>query len=233
MSTLLQNNMSLPITAIILAHKQDEKLQAAVDSVYWAEEVKVVFIEEEIKDFSAVRNEALKRANMDWIFFLDSDEVCISKPEEIAQVLSKNTVDGIYFKRRDIFLGQEMKWGEVRNMQLLRLFNKSKGKFVRPVHEVVEVKGKTITSHLLIHHSAHDSISTFLKKVTTYAQIEAELRRKQKQNFSLVQLLLWPTGKFFFNYVIQLGFLDGWRGLIYSFMMSIHSFAVRAFLYEK
>lgn len=225
--------MSLPISVIILAHKQDEKLQAAVNSVGWAEEVKVIFIEEEIEDFAAVRNDAMKRAQCEWVFFLDSDEVFTSHPDELQKYLTQDEVVGVYVRRRDIFLGKEMKWGEVRNIQLLRLFKKSKGKFVRPVHEVVEVKGQTAYSNIRIDHYAHESVSSFLHKIKHYAQIEAELRKKQKQKFSLVQLLFWPTGKFIFNYCIQLGFLDGWRGLIYSVMMSIHSFAVRAYLYEK
>jgi glycosyltransferase involved in cell wall biosynthesis len=225
--------MKLPVTVIILAHEENKKLAAAVHSVEWAAEVKVVHLNEPISDFSAVRNAAMENAQYDWVFFLDSDEVCMSTVESVQLLISRADIDGVYVKRRDIFLGKELQWGEVRNIHLLRLFKKEKGRFVRPVHEVVELDGKAVHSDILLHHYAHDSVASFLSKVTKYAQIEAELRVKRKESFSLLQLLVWPKAKFLFNYGVQLGFLDGWRGLIYAIMMSIHSFAVRAFLYEK
>ena len=41
------------------------------------------------------------------------------------------------------------------------------------------------------------------------------------------------VAKFVSNYWLKAGFLDGWRGLIYAVVMSIHSLAVRVFIYEQ
>jgi hypothetical protein len=45
---------------------------------------------------------------------------------------------------------------------------------------------------------------------------------------TLVQMSTHIPAKFFFTYVICGGFLDGAAGFVYSFMMSFHSFLVRA-----
>lgn len=44
----------------------------------------------------------------------------------------------------------------------------------------------------------------------------------------LVEMILFPVGKFVWNYFFRLGFLDGMEGFIHAGMMSGHSFLVRA-----
>ena len=136
-------------------------------------------------------------------------------------------------RRIDIFLEKELHWGEVGNVQLLRMMKKNSAHFERAVHEVAKVNGNVINSKIVLRHYAHQSISEFLQKIIFYIQIESELRGKNKQRFHLWELLFYPPAKFFINYVLKLGFLDGWRGLVYETMMSIHSAGVRAMLYEK
>jgi hypothetical protein len=135
-------------------------------------------------------------------------------------------------KRYDIFHGELVRWGEVANVSILRLFRKGSGHFIRPVHEVLEVSGKVIDSPLVLYHYAHDDISSFLKKVSGYAQLEAHQRYISGKKTSVFELIAWPIGKFFGNVFLRLAWLDGWRGLVYAMMMSIHSLAVRAYLME-
>jgi hypothetical protein len=126
-----------------------------------------------------------------------------------------------------------MNWGEVRNVWVTRLLKKEKTHWLRPVHEIVEVEGRSVHSSLTISHFSHNSISSFWTKVISYAQLEAELRHKEGRQTSVGELLIWPAAKFGLNFWLKGGFLDGWRGLIYATLMSVHSFSVRAMLYEK
>ncbi len=244
--------MSLPLTAIILAHQEHHKLLDAIHSVSWAEEVLVVWTAQtpaphiqaaNIRvvhwpqtaiDFAQIRNQAIHTAHCDWIVFLDSDEeLAPDTASKIQHLLQIPNVHGAYFHRRDIFLGQMLRWGEVHDVRLVRLFRKDVGQFERAVHEVACIKGQVIDSDVIILHRAHDSISAFFNKIIVYTQQEATLRRKHHEHVSILSLFLWPTGKFLYNFFWKLGFLDGWRGFIYALLMSIHSFSLRALLYEQ
>ncbi len=237
----------LDVSVIILAHTVNPKLLYAIDSAQWANEVLVIWTTKEQAPklehalvvtsshvhlhFAAIRNEALQHAKNDWVFYLDSDEVFTNGSAEKMSAILNKQISGITVLRRDIFLGKELHWGEVGNMRLLRAFRKSDGHFVRAVHEVAEVNGEVLDSDISIVHAAHDSIGSFITKIITYATLDAGLRGSQ--HVSIVSLFAWPTGKFFVNYFWKLGILDGWRGLVYASVMSVHSFTVRALLYEK
>jgi glycosyltransferase involved in cell wall biosynthesis len=185
-------------------------------------------------DFSMRRNVGASEAETEWLFFLDSDEVFPDANLAELQLLLENpTVNGYQFKRRDYFLDKPLRWGEVHDIWVTRLVRKGKGQWQRPVHEVLNVKGLLEKTEITLQHYSHDSISSFFAKVINYAQLEAEARYKNHQSASVLEILIWPVGKFLVNYFLKLGLLDGWRGLVYASMMSVHSFAVRALLYEK
>ena len=58
--------------------------------------------------------------------------------------------------------------------------------------------------------------------------MRADELAKQGKKISIIELVLFPFGKFFYTYFILGGFLDGAAGFVYSFVMSFHSFLVRA-----
>lgn len=256
-----------PLTAIILTHRLDQRLEEALASVQFAPEVilaydqahaqeKPAIAQKRLKklaeiyqfrplmieaedsdpsqlDFSQLRQQLLSAAHQPWVFYLDSDEYLdLSSIEEIKSLIQKKNIAGIRVKRDDYFLNQPLKFGEVRGVNLLRLAKKDELSWRRPVHEVAQVEGQIINSKIRLWHQAHLTLEEFIKDVTTYARLEAIHRHQQGRRFKLWQLLLFPPGKFIFNYFFKLGFLDGWPGLVYATIMSLHSLAVRVFQYE-
>lgn len=248
----------LPFTALILAHRNDQRLNNAVKSVRCAKHVIIgwsgeTLSEREIEtlqqlhrdltiieqsgpivDFAHARNALHSYAKTDWVFWLDSDEALDAESIPVlAEALSRQDLAGAAIQRRDVFHGKELFWGEVRNVCILRLFKHSVGKFVRSVHEVAQVDGRVEKLPIVISHVAHESLSSFLVKVIQYAAIEAEHRYQAGKRAGTVELLAWPVGKFVHNLLIKQGWRDGWRGLSYAMIMSLHSLCVRVFLREK
>jgi hypothetical protein len=165
---------------------------------------------------------------------LDSDEViCTESIALITSVVEQKNIHGAYVRRQDIFAGRALHWGEVHNVEILRMYRRDFGSFIRPVHEVAIVEGEVVHTGITIEHYAHSSIKTFIAKVIGYAQIEAELRYAKGKRTSAVELIVWPIGKFLYNMIFRLAFLDGWQGVSYAVVMSMHSLAVRAMLMEK
>lgn len=220
------------LSVIILSRPDDPQLEKAQRSVEFADQV-LIIENSSITDFAQVRNQALSQVKHQWVLFVDSDEVLASSSiPMINNIIEKNQADGIWVKRSDVFYGQILKFGEAGQMKLLRLAKKNVMSWRRPVHEVAQVRGRVESSQIQLYHQAHHTVDDFIQRVTYYAQLEAQYRLQQGTDFSLLELVVWPWVKFFYNYVLRLGFLDGWPGLIYALMMSVHSLAVRVFIYE-
>ncbi len=244
----------LPLTVIILTDRSDERFAKAVASSQFAHEVLIIsnridqdlqqlhpsysFKVEEwpevITDFSHVRNAALKLASQDWVLFLDSDEeVADHSVSEIEKFITEGAVDGVAVRRSDIFHGKQLEYGEAGSQLLLRLGKKNSLKFTGAVHEVATVSGQTVPSLIEIYHHSHPSIHEFIAKIAVYSKQVAENRQQISFLQLLLELLLFPPGKFVYALFIQGGIIDGWHGVVYAVCMSLHSLLVRVYLYEK
>jgi len=242
----------LPVSVIVLCHRNDEQLKQALLSVAWAAEVividdgakldvhameeryraRTVVRKKPISDFAQARNEAMTYATQEWVLFLDSDEVVMSESVNEISKAMQGRASGVQVRRRDVFFGRTLKYGEVGEMWLTRFGRVSAMTFVRPVHEIAVIQGQVTKSQIEILHYAHQSVAAFFTTVWRYAKIEAKFRHSHHQKFTISRLLLFPLGKLAQNLIWKRGFLDGMSGLAYALMMSLHSLLVSVFLYE-
>lgn len=185
-------------------------------------------------DFSKQRNFGLSKAKGDWVLFVDSDELVTKNlQEEIEKrVKEESGVNGYYIKRTDFFLGKELQHGETAGVRLLRLAKKGTGIWTRPVHEVWNVEGKTETLQFPLLHFPHPNVAQFLNDINYYSSLNARHFHKEGVRTSCIEIIVYPSAKFFVNYIAKLGFLDGTAGIVMALMMSFHSFLTRGKLWE-
>ena len=240
------------ISAVVLTHNSAATLRTTLKSLGFADEVLVIddhSTDETANiakscnayittnplgdDFSQQRNLGLRLAKGDWVLYVDSDEVV---PESLAKEIvqasrAHSDVVGYMIKRADMLWGKVLRHGETENVRLLRFAKKDAGFWIRPVHEVWQVKGLigNFTSPLL--HTPHPTVSQFLASISRYSTINAEYLYRKKTRIPLWHVVAYPVAKFFVNYVLRLGFLDGTQGAIVAIMMSFHSFLVRSKLW--
>lgn len=215
------------ISAIILNdHNRD--IKKTLVSLKWCDEI-IVWTKPINGNFAKARNEAMITAKNEWVLFLDSDETLKDDTLQTLQgVILKDEHDGFYLKRRDFFWNHEIKFGEAGSSRLLRFGKKSAGIWKRKVHEYWDIKNTAILDNLILHYP-HSTVSEFLNSINRYTDIDVFEQKK----FSYFRLFFYPPGKFIYNYVFKLGFLDGYPGLVYAFMMSFHSLLVRVKMWEK
>ena len=127
--------------------------------------------------------------------------------------------------------GKPLTHGETGSVRLLRLAKKSAGVWTRPVHEIWDVSGETgeLTQPLL--HYPHPNVAQFLHDINVYSTLNAKYLYTQHVKVPVWHIAAYPTVKFFRNYVLHMGFLDGTPGAIMAIMMSFHSFLTRGKLY--
>jgi hypothetical protein len=102
----------------------------------------------------------------------------------------------------------------------IRLFKKEKASYItdRLVHEKLKINGSVgKLKNKLIHYSYKD-FESYKAKMKSYGKLKAlELYSKDfKPNF--FHCYLKPVYKFFHSYLIRLGFLDGKKGFIISYL---------------
>lgn len=200
---------------------------------------KVKIYQKQLKgDFANQRNYGMNQVNNDWILFIDADEE-ISKElsKEIVKLLNSYIVkeDAFYIKRRDFFWRKELRFGEtrrVRNYGLIRLVKKNSGKWIGNVHEVFFTSKKTSMLNGYLDHYPHPTLKEFIHKVNIYSTLRAKDLLNKGKKTNTFEIIVWPIGKFIFNYFFNLGFLDGPAGFTYAFIMSFHSYLVRAKLFQ-
>jgi glycosyltransferase involved in cell wall biosynthesis len=184
-----------------------------------------------INDFAKERNTLLAKAKSEWVFFLDSDEVITKELEkEILEAVKNKDVQGYFITRRDYFFGRELKYGEFStfgvfgNSRILRLGRKNAGKWKRIVHEYWDIKGKKGILKNPLFHYPHKTLGSFITSINHFSSLHAVALKSERKKSNIYRIVIWPPGKFIYNYIFRLGFLDGMQGFVAALMMSFHSF---------
>lgn len=249
------------ISAIVLTKNEEKNIVDCLESLLWCDEIlvlddnsedKTVQIIENLKnkkikvlvhplnnDFSKQRNFALWETQHEWVLFVDADErVSLALEYEILSSINSSLGDfsGYFLKRRDVIWGKELKYGETGNIKLLRLVKKNKGEWQGRVHEVLRIKGRIGELRNPLMHYPHQNLTEFLQEVNFYTDLRAKELFNKGIKVYWWSIILYPLGKFFLNFILRRGFLDGLHGFVFATLMSFHSFLVRGklwLLWEK
>lgn len=169
---------------------------------------------------------AVDQARNSWILSLDADE-CITpalKAEITALLAAENTGSRGYLIRRNlVYLGRVMKFSGTGNEKLLRLFNREHGRFNdAQVHERVILDEKPgVLKNKILHYSFRD-IAHHLAKTNEYTSHAAAENRKAGKKYPRAWVLLKFPVSFITFYFFKGGILDGYPGMMWSFMASVY-----------
>ncbi len=245
------------ITAVIIARNEEERIVQCLESVKWCDEIVVIddmstddthsvcrrFRVEVVarplnEDYAAQRNAGIAASNSDWILQLDADErVTPELRVEIKKILnSNNTFSAYSILRKNYFLGRFMKYGGWHERQT-KLFKKTKGRYVRPIHEQLEVDGRIGRLNSSVEHYPFSSISEFIRRQLYYANIEAKVIFHDKGKVSLEEIryhmAVKPIKLFLKLFIKKQGFRDGMHGFIFSILNAWRHFAIWSVYWDK
>ena len=215
-----------------------------------AEECGARVVQHKFENFAAQRNWAMTSANLmyEWVLHLDADEVSTrSLQQALRSALAEASEKTVAFRmcRKTMLMDQWLRYSDGFPVWIMRLVRKGHARFENCGHgevAVPEVDGEILSiSEPFLHYSFSKGLTDWIERHNRYSLREAELELskfrglKWKQFFaadkavrrqalrSLSRRLPFrPKVRFFYQYVLKLGFLDGRAGWTFCRMMAMY-----------
>ncbi len=241
----------LGLSACIITYREADRIEDCLRSVSFCDEIIVVdshstdgtrerasalgarVIERDWPGYRSQKQFAVDSAHNDWVLCLDADER-VSAPlrREIEAVREAGFPDnaGWSLPRITAYFGRFLRHGNAYPDRLVRLFDRRRGGWGgREIHENTRVQGPVGRLRGHLEHYSYRSLSDHLERMQRYATLMARTLHAEGQRCGLAPVLINPQWRFIRGYFLRLGFLDGWRGLVFALVEA--SYVRRKYLY--
>ena len=233
------------ISAIIPTFNEAHNIVGAIKSVSFADEILVVdsystddtvdlakelgarIIQREYGNSASQKNWAIPQATHEWIILLDADERIDEALRKEIQATIQNPSGSVAFwiKRRNFFMNKEVKYSGWQGDKVIRLFMRDKCRYEdKSVHAEVLADGNVGTLKNKLTHNTYKDIFHFLEKWDRYATWAAQDRSSRGEKPGFYHFVFKPGFRFFHDYILKGGILDGMVGIIISALGSMSVF---------
>jgi glycosyltransferase involved in cell wall biosynthesis len=225
----------LPLSAVLVTKDAASQIEACLDSLAFCAEIVVIdsgssdgtvalarqrgarVVVSDWRGFGPQKQFAVDQANHDWVLCVDADErISAELKASIEAALTAPDHAAYRFARCNRFLGRYLRHGEGYPDWSLRLFDRRQARWSDDVvHEKVltDAPVGTLAGDLL--HDSAETLERYLAKQDRYTTLAAEQALAAGKRAGMVRLLLAPLVRFIKFYLLRLGFLDGWPGLVH------------------
>lgn len=176
------------------------------------------FVQHAFVDYMDQHQFADQTASFDHILTLDADEELSDELIRSIQVVKKYwKCDAYFLNRMTNYCGKWIRHSGWYPDKKLRLYDRKKGKWIgRKVHERFTLIEGASTGHLkgdLKHYSFY-TIEEHILQANKFSTLSAEALIENEKKIPRYYLIMKPAMKFFRNYFLKLGFMDGIYGFI-------------------
>ena len=237
----------MKISATIITLNEESNIKAACESVAWADEIVVVDSEStdatrEIAEacgarvitnpwpgFGAQKQFAVEQAQHEWIFSLDADERVSDELKNSIESLKQkpDLADGYQIPRRTFYQGRWIRGGGWYPDRQLRLYRKSRGRWVGPhIHESVKMDEGARVEILegdLLHYTTDNPVEHKRMIEERYAPLGAQKMFEQGKRASSLKVATIGPATFIRSYVLKGGFRDGRAGFEIARLAAYHA----------
>jgi glycosyltransferase involved in cell wall biosynthesis len=231
--------MKVKISVVIITYNEQKNIGRCLDSVQGiADEIVVVdsystdntekicrergvrFIQHVFRSHIEQKNWAVNQAIYPHILSLDADEALSEELKaSIMEVKNNWQCDGYYFNRLTNYCGKWIRHTTWYPSRKLRLWDSRKGHWggINPHDKYILDKGSTkkFLKGDLLHYSYYH-ISEHVEQLNRFSSIQAAAYYERGRKTSYIGTLGHTAWRFFKEYILRLGFLDGYYGLVIS-----------------
>jgi len=242
------------VSGVITSFNEEHNIADCIESLDWCDEIivvdsfstdrtpeiaqsydKVRFFQRTYFGAGAQKNWAMRHVSHEWIFLLDSDERCTpALREEIGAILAEGPQYDAYMMNRDVYLlGKRIRYSGWQHDQVARLFRKGSAYYEnRRVHSVLHTTGETpVLQNTIEHHMVDRSFDEYAFRLAKYGYWNAAQCWRDGDRTSALEVLFRPLWRFVRTYFLQLGILDGSRGVVFCLLQSYSTYMKFAILW--
>lgn len=224
------------LSVVIIALNEVDRIGEAIRSVSFADEILVLdsgstdctpelaekagarVLRVDWPGHVAQKNRALAEASCDWILSIDADERLSPELARSVRLLLERepSHDGFVVKRRNHYLGEALRGGRWYPDARVRLVRRGRGRWVGvDPHDRLEVQGRvSALEGDLLHHPYRD-LGEHLQVIDSYTRRFVEIALSTGHpRAGWLDVLFRPAWAFVKAWILDLGLLDGLRGLI-------------------
>lgn len=182
------------------------------------------------------KNFALQNATYELILSLDADEaIDPSLQEEIRQIKQGQDKKSYQINRLNNYCGKWIKHGSWYPDRRIRLISKGAASWGgrNPHDKLIPHKGSKVArlkGHIL--HFTVSNLEEHLNQINYFSSLAAQSKYEARIPYRWWQLAFNPPWRFFKEYIIKLGFLDGFAGLQIAVLSAYSGFLRYAKLRE-
>ncbi len=230
------------LSVVIIAFNEASRISRCIESVLEvADEVLVVdsfstddtkkiaeklgarVVQEKFRGYVEQKNFALGLADGNWILSLDADEAIDNKLKEELKQIKEIDAQNVVFQvnRFNCYCGKWIRHGAWFPDEKVRIFAAQSGQWggLNP-HDRFEprpgIKIEKLSGQIL--HWSYDSVEAHQEKIQKFAKIGAEAYFKAKKKAFWWNPVFSPLARFFRDYVLKMGFLDGKAGFTIAWL---------------
>ena len=230
------------ISVVVTTFNEEANIAACLDSLLWCDEILVVDsystdrTPEIVQGYEGVtlhqrtyygsaaqKNWAMDNTKYDWILIFDADERCTPKLRaEIESLLEKGPEYEAYtIRRRVYFLGRIIRFSGWQHDQVIRLLRKGAGRYPnKRVHADMKTRGAAPLMRSRMEHYMVEDFHTYVLRIVKYSHWGASQGWKDGRRPRIAAVLGRSVWRFFRVYFLQLGILDGMRGLVFCMLQA-------------
>lgn len=181
-------------------------------------------IERKFEGHIQQKNFALEQASSPYVLSLDADEALSSDlKESILSMKNHWTNDAYEMSRLTNYCGSWIRHSGWYPDRKVRLLDKRRGRWSgeNPHDRISMDEGSTLgrLKGDILHYSYY-TLSDHVRQIDYFTDISARTLYAKGRRPSMLRMLAGPWFRFFRDYVLKLGFLDGYHGLVICAMSS-------------
>jgi glycosyltransferase involved in cell wall biosynthesis len=225
------------VSAIVTTFNEAASIAECLESLAWCDEILVVdsnstdatcdiahrydrvrVLHRTYLGAASQKNWAIDRCRHDWILILDADErVTPELRIELENILAAPDAATAYtIKRRTYALGHEVRFSGWQHDRVVRFFRRGNARYPnRRVHADMRTQAKPRVLDAVLDHHMVDTIEEYTERTRRYAVWgAAQLWRDGRRNAGVWAIVVRPAWRFLRTYILQLGVVEGVRGLV-------------------
>ena len=229
--------MCMKITAVIITHNEErnivrclESLQGVANEVVVADsgstdkteelcrKYDVRFEKHSWEGYSGQKNFANGLATSDWILSIDADEALSDELRNSIISLKQSEISGtdvFSVNRLTNYCGHWIHHCGWYPDRKIRLFNRNAKRWIGEIHEILADTGSATVEHLLagdLLHYSYYCVEDHISQADKFSTLTAQEAFHKGRKVSVAAIWFKPKWKFFKDFVIKGGLLDGYAG---------------------